>query len=262
MYNIQINTDSPVFTPALKRKYYLDLLLSTLFLTQLISLIIKVFSFNASAINGADDIQQLAKSIAVHSGEQFILSLSASNLDTSSLEKITLSFYNSDTKLALDQFDTIKNRYIKLAGELLSQSRQQALDELNNFFTEVEWMLHDKPVRALPYYNAQIVCAGELLLSVVVSSFLNESGIKNRWIDARDVVRTDSNFSNAAVDIDFTSRLVSQVVLPLFCEDDIIITQANIGATDENENTRLNQGSDNYSAGLFASILNIPMVGL
>lgn len=123
-------------------------------------------------------------------------------------------------------------------------------------------MLHDKPVRSLPYYNAQIVCAGELLLSVVVSSFLNESGIINRWIDARDIVRTDNNFSNATVDINFTGRLVRQVVLPLFNKEDIVITQANIGATDENENTRFNQGNHDYSAEVFASILNTPIVEL
>ncbi len=133
---------------------------------------IKVFSFNASGINDTAGIHEVISSIAAHTGEQFILSLSASNYDTVLLESVTASFYNNDTKLALDEFEIVKTRYVNLAGELLSQNRQQTLNELNNFFTEVEWMLHDKPVRSLPYYNAQIVCAGALLLSVIVSGFL------------------------------------------------------------------------------------------
>ena len=60
-------------------------------------------------------------------------------------------------------------------------------EQLNNFFTEVEWLLHDKPVRDYDYYYDQVVCIGELLSTSIISHYLNEIGIKNKWIDVRDI---------------------------------------------------------------------------
>ncbi len=47
---------------------------------------------------------------------------------------------------------------------------------MNDFFTEVEWLLHDKPVRPFNYYYDQIVCIGELLSTSILSSYLAKNG--------------------------------------------------------------------------------------
>ncbi len=84
-----------------------------------------------------------------------------------------------------------------------------------------------------------------------------ESGINNSWLDARDIVRTDTNFTNAKIDVQFTGKLFNQIVLPLFKDVTIIITQSNIGSTDENENTRFANENPGYTAEIFAGILNV-----
>ncbi|MGY6517009.1 hypothetical protein ACXIU3_24155, partial [Vibrio parahaemolyticus] len=85
----------------------------------------------------------------------------------------------------------------------------------NDFFTEVEWLLHDKPVREYDYYYDQIVCVGELLSTAIVSAYLNEIGISNQWVDVRDVFRTDDNFRDAAIDFAFTQQQVNTQIKPL-----------------------------------------------
>ena len=82
----------------------------------------------------------------------------------------------------------------------VTQQWEAATNDLLNFFTEVEWLLHDKPVKDYNYYYDQVVCAGELLSSTIVSYFLNEEKMTNKWIDVRDLLRTDDNFRDAAVD--------------------------------------------------------------
>jgi len=72
--------------------------------------------------------------------------------------------------------------------------------QLSDFFTEIEWLLHDKPVREYDYYYDQVVCLGELLSTCIVSHFLNEIGVKNQWLDVRDLIRTDNNFRDANID--------------------------------------------------------------
>ncbi|HYM94833.1 MAG TPA: aspartate kinase, partial [Chitinophagaceae bacterium] len=106
-------------------------------------------------------------------------------------------------------------------------------EQLRNFFTEVEWLLHDKPVRNYDYYYDQVVCAGELFSTSIISAYLNETGISNVWIDVRDIIRTDDNFRDAMIDWEFTDQRIRNNILPLFNNSDIVLTQGFIGATDE-----------------------------
>ena len=55
------------------------------------------------------------------------------------------------------------------------------------------------------YYYDQVVCIGELLSTAIISHYLNEIGIKNKWIDVRDIIRTDDNFRDANIDWEFTT---------------------------------------------------------
>jgi aspartate kinase len=80
----------------------------------------------------------------------------------------------------------------------------------------VEWLLHDKPVRDYDYYYDQVVCIGELLSTSIVSHYLNEVGIKNKWIDVRDIFRTDDNFRDAAIDWGFTEERINSQIAKLF----------------------------------------------
>ena len=103
----------------------------------------------------------------------------------------------------------IKNEHLQTAENL-----QVDTGMLNDFFTEIEWLLHDKPVRAYDYYYDQVVCVGELLSSAIVSAYLNAHGVHNNWIDVRDVLRTDDNFRDARINWSVTAQKVEEVVLP------------------------------------------------
>jgi aspartate kinase len=91
---------------------------------------------------------------------------------------------------------------------------------------------------------------------VIVSAYLNESGIANKWIDVRDIIRTDDNFRDANIDWDYSLLQSREVVLPLLQQHQRIITQGFIGATDENESTTLGREGSDYTAAVFANLLN------
>ncbi len=126
---------------------------------------------------------------------------------------------------------------------------------MTDFFTEVEWLLHDKPVRSYNYYYDQIVCVGELLSTSIVSSFLLKEGVLNHWVDVRDIFATDEQFRAANIDWGKTSVRFSELILPLFSESNIILTQGFIGSTDANESTTLGREGSDYSAAIFANLM-------
>jgi len=216
----------------------------------------KVFKFGGASINTAERIQNTGNILRSYSGEKILVIISAMGKTTNALEKVVDAFFEGRKEDALKLFEQVKESHLNLLKYLISINWQQAENRLKDFFTEVEWLLHDKPVRDYDYYYDQVVCCGELLSTSLVSDFLNEAGIKNKWIDVRDIVRTDDNFRDAYINWNYTQQKVKSDVEPLFAEYDIVLTQGFIGSTDENESTTLGREGSDFSAAIFANILN------
>ncbi|HNF03667.1 MAG TPA: aspartate kinase, partial [Ferruginibacter sp.] len=216
----------------------------------------KVFKFGGASINTAERIQNAGRILASYKGEKILVIISAMGKTTNALEKVVDAFYEGRKDDALQLFEQVKQSHLTLLKYLVTIQWKAAEDQLRDFFTEVEWLLHDKPVREYDYYYDQVVCCGELLSTSLVSSYFNEAGIRNQWLDVRDIVRTDDNFRDAAIDWEYTRQRVEAQVMPLFAEHDIIITQGFIGATDENESTTLGREGSDFSAAIFANLLD------
>jgi aspartate kinase len=216
----------------------------------------KVFKFGGASINTVERIKNTGSIIRSYKGEKLLIIISAMGKTTNALEKVADAFYDGRKEDALKLFEQVKASHLDILKYIISINWQQAEDQLKEFFTEVEWLLHDKPVREYDYYYDQIVCCGELLSTSLVSIYLNEMGIENKWIDVRDIVRTDDNFRDAYIDWTFTRKKIKEDIEPLFNDIDIVITQGFIGATDENESTTLGREGSDFSASIFANILD------
>lgn len=216
----------------------------------------KVFKFGGASVNTVERIQNVKDILSFHKSEQLIVIISAMGKTTNALEKVVKAFFAGDKEEALQLFNVIKNQHITTAKYLLVTHYNSCYEQLNSFFTEVDWLMHDKPVREYDYYYDQIVCVGELLSTTIVSSYLNEEGIKNKWIDVRDIIRTDDNFRDANIDWKVTEEKVKSMVYELWPMDNILLTQGFIGSTDENESTTLGREGSDYTAAVFAGLLN------
>lgn len=212
----------------------------------------KVFKFGGASVCNAERIKNVGCILQKFSGEKILVIVSAMGKTTNALEKVAEAFYAGKKDEALHLFAAVKEDHNQLAAALLGKSLPQFAD----FYTEVEWLLHDKPVRQYDYYYDQIVCVGELLSSVIVSQYLNHAGIQNQWIDVRDVIRTDNNFRDARIDWKTSAQKIKTEVQPRFAAVNLVLTQGFIGATDENESTTLGREGSDFSAAIFANLLD------
>ena len=212
----------------------------------------KVFKFGGASVSTAERIRNVGSILKKYSDEKILVIVSAMGKTTNALEKVGEAFFKGKKEEALQLFAGVKESHNQVSAELLGAT----LSQLSDFYTEIEWLLHDKPVRQYDYYYDQIVCVGELLSSAIVSQYLNKAGVDNRWIDVRDVVRTDNNFRDARIDWRITAQKIQEEVIPLFSQTNIVLTQGFIGATDENESTTLGREGSDYSAAIFANLLD------
>jgi len=220
----------------------------------------KIFKFGGASINSIERYKNTAQIIQSFPGEKILIVVSAMGKTTNALEKIVSAFFEGNKTEALMLFQQLKNNHIDYIKYLTVSNWQQAENELNNFFTEIEWLLHDKPVRSFDYYYDQIVSCGELMSSSILASHLLDEKQNPIWLDVRDIFRTDKNYRSANIDWAFTEKRIAESVIPLFDHHDIIITQGFIGCTDENENTTLGREGSDYSAAVFANLLNADSV--
>jgi aspartate kinase len=219
----------------------------------------KVFKFGGASVSTAERIQNVAEILKQYKDEKLLVVISAMGKTTNALEKVVDAFYAGEKEKALQLFDQTKQQHVEIASQLINLSTHQAVNPptLTDYFTEVEWLLHDKPVRNFDYYYDQVVCVGELLSTAIVSHYLNEIGITNKWLDVRDIIRTDDNFRDARIDWEYTSEKVATLVEPLLNQANIVLTQGFIGATDENESTTLGREGSDYTAAVFANLLDV-----
>lgn len=216
----------------------------------------KVFKFGGASVNSIDRIKNLVPIMKHWSTDKIVVIVSAMGKTTNALEKVTDAFYTGKKEEALQLFDQVKQQHLSTAKYLLVTHYLSCETQLKDFFTEVEWLLHDKPVRDYDYYYDQVVCAGELFSTSIVSAYLNEAGINNKWLDVRDIFRTDDDFRDASIDWEFTKQKVDELVVPELTKSNIVLTQGFIGATDENESTTLGREGSDYTAAVFANMLD------
>ena len=215
-----------------------------------------VFKFGGASVNSVERVKNVGDILKLYPNKKILVVVSAMGKTTNALEKVVDAFYEGRRDDALQLFQQVRQQHLNTAKYLLVTNALACETQLNSFFTEAEWLLHDKPVKGYDYYYDQVVCIGELLSTSIVSHYLNEIGISNKWIDVRDIFRTDDNFRDAAIDWNFTNDRINDQTIKLFNNYNIVLTQGFIGSTDENESTTLGREGSDYTAAVFANLLD------
>jgi aspartate kinase len=220
----------------------------------------RVFKFGGASINSLERIHTLKEIVQANYDSPLLIVISAMGKTTNALEQVVHSFFNNQQEKAIALFSEIQKTHSSLADSLLTKSLNNCLLQLSDFYTEVLWLLHDKPVREFDYYYDQIVSSGELMSTCIISHFLNEQNILTNWIDVRDILKTDNHFRDAIVDWKKTEENIDEKISPLLKKNSTILTQGYIGSTLDNENTTLGREGSDFSAAIFANILNAESV--
>jgi aspartate kinase len=220
----------------------------------------KVFKFGGASVKDADAVKNVAAILQKFPGEKIVAVISAMGKTTNALEKVVNAYFHktNDSRQLLNE---VKEYHLNIMKELFSNEAEQVYSDVNNFFTEVEWTLDEELTRGYGFAYDQVVSAGELVSTKIISAYLNKSGIKNTWFDARDCIRTDDTWREGKVEWEITQQKIGSVIPPLFVdENNIAITQGFIGSTSENFTTTLGREGSDYTAAIMAHCLDAECV--
>lgn len=203
----------------------------------------RVYKFGGASVKDAEGVRNVARILQAESDKNLMIVISAMGKTTNALEAVVNAYYNGETP----SLESVKQFHFNIIDELF-ENNHAIYDEVSNLFVEIEWVIEDAPTSTYAYEYDQIVSVGELLSTKIVSAYLNECGFTNRWLDARDIIRTDNTHRNARIDWELTEKLIQKETskeLPL-------LTQGFIGCTSENFTTTLGREGSDFSAAILA----------
>lgn len=216
----------------------------------------KVFKFGGASVKNAHEVRNVAEIIKRYN-DNMVVVISAMGKTTDLLEKLVRLYYEkSDDKWLV--FQQFKNYHTEIIHELFENS--ELPESISDLFLELEFKLKKNPSLKFNYEYDQIICFGELTSTLIVSEYLNKTGLKNQWTDVRNILRTDDNFRDAAVDWEWTGQLANDYFD--FKNYRIYIVQGFIGSTSLNLTTTLGREGSDFTAAIIGNVMNAESVSI
>jgi len=217
----------------------------------------KVLKFGGSSIGTSVRIENVINILKSYKDEKISVVFSAFQSVTDNLIKLgELAKASNDDYIKL--LDEVKKKHTDTIFALIPKSKSKKSNNyVSSIFNDLSgmlkgvYLLRELTPRTLDYLTS----FGEKLSCFIISEALNAKGIKTEFLNASDVVKTDSNFTNAKVDFEKTNKNINSY-FAIHNEKMQIITGF-IASNDEGEITTLGRGGSDYTASIFGAALKV-----
>lgn len=218
----------------------------------------QVFKFGGASVKNAEAVKNVASILKVYAKEPTIVVISAMDKTTNKLEELVNAYFFKKGNIE-SLINDLKEFHLNITKQLFKDSKN-INNEIENVFVEILWAIEEEPSFSYNHHYDHLVSLGEVLSTKIVSTYLNENSISNKWLDARGIIQTDNTFREGKVDYILSETLVQTQLLPQFKTTDILLTQGFIGGTSENYTTTLGREGSDYTAALLAYFSNAERV--
>lgn len=196
----------------------------------------------------ADSVKNVLRVLSIQGFERCLIVVSAMGKTTNALERVVEFYFNkSDYQ---QEIAKIKEEHIQIAKGLFDENHH-VFSEIKLFFDDIESFLRRNKSPNYNFVYDQVVTCGEMISSKILSVYLSDNEIGNQWLDARDFIKTDTNYREGVVNWEDTEKNISQLD-----KAKTYVTQGFIGSDENNFTVSLGREGSDYSAAIFAYCLD------
>lgn len=208
----------------------------------------KVYKFGGASVKDAESVKNVALVLETQGFEKCLLVVSAMGKTTNALEKVVEFYFKKQDYQS--EIETIKQNHIDIAKGLFSDSHA-VFGEISLFFDDIDSFLRRNKSPNYNFVYDQVVSCGEMISSKILSEYLNEIQFFNHWLDARDYIKSDSNYREGIVNWQETEQNIAKLD-----KINCYVTQGFIGSESNNFTVTLGREGSDYTAAIFAYCLN------
>ena len=208
----------------------------------------KIFKFGGASVKDADSVKNVLRVLSIQGFERCLIVVSAMGKTTNALERVVEFYFNkSDYQ---QEIAKIKEEHIQIARGLFDENHH-VFSEIKLFFDDIESFLRRNKSPNYNFVYDQVVTCGEMISSKILSVYLSDNEMSNQWLDARDFIKTDTNYREGVVNWEDTEKNISQLD-----KAKTYVTQGFIGSDENNFTVSLGREGSDYSAAIFAYCLD------
>jgi len=208
----------------------------------------KIFKFGGASVKDADSVKNVLRVLSIQGFERCLIVVSAMGKTTNALERVVEFYFNkSDYQ---QEIAKIKEEHIQIAKGLFDENHH-VFSEIKLFFDDIESFLRRNKSPNYNFVYDQVVTCGEMISSKILSVYLSDNEVSNQWLDARDFIKTDTNYREGVVNWEDTEKNISQLD-----KAKAYVTQGFIGSDENNFTVSLGREGSDYSAAIFAYCLD------
>ncbi len=215
----------------------------------------EIYKFGGASVQDAASVKNVAEVLLKTGIEDKVIVVSAMGKMTNAFE-LVVAAYLKNFSIPTEELSAVKDYHNIIAVDLFENNRHPVFGKISSLFDQLEnFMDHNKSTQYDFVYD-QIVCFGELISSTIVSAYFIEREIDHTWLDARDMIKTDSTFRDATVNWAATQENISAQIK----SNKLYLTQGFIGSDPNNFSITLGREGSDYTAAIFAYCLNAEKV--
>ena len=159
----------------------------------------QIFKFGGASVKDAAGVRNVAKILETVGYANTLIVISAMGKTTNALEVVVNSYFKEQEKLS-ESVQLIKDFHYHIIRELFTDENHPVYWKVDGLFAELTSFLERNKSPKHSFVYDQVIGFGELISTTIISQYLNDNGIKNTWIDVRNLVKTDSNYRDASID--------------------------------------------------------------
>ena len=210
----------------------------------------KVFKFGGASVKNSDSIRNIVEIIRSYGSNELIIVVSAMDKTTNALENV-LELYLKNNQEYLQKIDQIFIFHDKICRDLFPKNHN-VFSGLKNIITKLVSFLKNNKSPNYSFVYDQTVSYGELISTFIINSYFIEEKLKTNFIDARNCIKTDSNYRGGNIIWDKTNENIRDNIKI----NQLNLTQGFIASDKNNFNVTLGREGSDYSAAIFAFAVN------
>lgn len=209
----------------------------------------KVYKFGGASVKDAEGVRNLQRIVAQTSDDLMVV-ISAMGKTTNALERVVKALAEGDEPAAEQEWLAVLDYHVAILFDLgLQPNVDIRLPLMPTYDTTVSYDQN---------YD-QIVSLGEIISTQIVAVFLLKSGIPTEWWNIPKLLRTDTTYRAAEVDLP-TSAAVIRAGWERTNRPRVVVTQGFVGGTAEGLRTTLGREGSDYTAALLGNFLDAESV--
>jgi len=215
----------------------------------------RIFKFGGASVKDAEGVKNLVKVLETVGYENTLLVVSAMGKTTNALEQVVKSYFENEDQVE-DNLQRVKENHYQMLVDLFDPDSNRGEQhpvfwKIDGLFAELSSFLARNKSPNYSFVYDQVVGFGELLSTTIIHHYLLDTGIKNTWLDVRNLIKTDTNYRDGNVNWEETQLNINEGINTSLLN----ITQGFLGSDLNNFTVTLGREGSDYTAAIFAYCL-------